>query len=459
MGVGRSQYCYPDTSYTTISEQSRTLWDWLQLLIVPFMLAIGAFWLNQMQKNGEQRITEQHDRTEREIALDNQHEVALQAYIDRMSELLLEKKLRNSAREDEVRVIAWVLTMTTLPRLDATRKSSVLLFLHQSGLIEKGKYFIDLSGANLGGANLRRDNLSGANLRKTYLGEANLSGADLSGANLDEAILTGAKLLGAKLNGASLSKTELTKAFLVGASLSGVNLNAANMRRADLTCVNLSGANLSEADLGEVKLSGADLSRATMIGTKMYYADLGRTVHLEVTSGSEARFLMNGIMRRQDIEKSASETNGEWLTATVNFKRGANLNGADLSTANIYRANLSDTDLEETNLEGARLTEAGMKEATVIVTDLDGSNETVHGIVSLERADLEKFDLTKAFLQKQYGNRANLKVVKELLLHETILQETDLTNTNLTRAAISDHQLNKAKSLQGAVMPDGSKHS
>jgi hypothetical protein len=35
---------------TTAREQplTKTLWDWLQLLIVPIMLAIGGFWLNQM---------------------------------------------------------------------------------------------------------------------------------------------------------------------------------------------------------------------------------------------------------------------------------------------------------------------------------------------------------------------------------------------------------------------------
>ena len=47
----------------------------------------------------------------------------------------------------------------------------------------------DLSGANLGGANLRSADLSDA-----YLGGANLRSADLSGANLGGAYLSGANL-------------------------------------------------------------------------------------------------------------------------------------------------------------------------------------------------------------------------------------------------------------------------
>src|SRR5713226_7291618 len=45
---------------------NKTLWDWLQLLIIPLGLAIGGFVLSQVQKNTEQMIT-----------VDNQRETAL----------------------------------------------------------------------------------------------------------------------------------------------------------------------------------------------------------------------------------------------------------------------------------------------------------------------------------------------------------------------------------------------
>src|SRR6266516_2570592 len=137
---------------------TNTLWDWLQLLIIPVVLAVAGFWLNQIQKSREEEATEKRTKaeqeaaekraqTEREIASDHQREAALQAYIDKMSELLLEKRLRGSAEDDEVRKIARVRTLRVLPRLDKERKRSVLQFLHESGLIEKGKRIIDLSSA------------------------------------------------------------------------------------------------------------------------------------------------------------------------------------------------------------------------------------------------------------------------------------------------------------------------
>ncbi len=65
---------------------NKTLWDWLQLLIIPAVLSLGAFLFNRAERSNEQAV-----------ALDNQRATALQTYLDRMSELLLEKNLRRNA--------------------------------------------------------------------------------------------------------------------------------------------------------------------------------------------------------------------------------------------------------------------------------------------------------------------------------------------------------------------------
>ncbi|AOJ10362.1 pentapeptide repeat-containing protein [Burkholderia mayonis] len=81
---------------------------------------------------------------------------------------------------------------------------------------------IDLSGANLSGANLSDAYLSGANLSDANLSGANLSDANLSGANLSGANLSDAYLSGANLSGANLSGANLSDAYLSDANLSDV---------------------------------------------------------------------------------------------------------------------------------------------------------------------------------------------------------------------------------------------
>jgi len=205
--------------------RGKTLWDWLQLLIIPAVLAVGGYGFTYTTSKNEQKSTQVRDQTERDITLDDQREAALQAYIDKVSELLLHENLRESTEDAEVRKIARVRTLTVLPRLDNERKRTVLLFLHESGLIDKHKNIVTLSGADLSGANLSDAHLNAANLSDAHLGDANLNGADLSYADL-----------------------------------SGANLSAANLIKADLSAATLSDAHLSQADLSRARLFNAKLT-------------------------------------------------------------------------------------------------------------------------------------------------------------------------------------------------------
>jgi Pentapeptide repeats (8 copies) len=182
--------------WTGFNRPSKTLWDWLQLLsalAIPVVVGFGAVWFTLRQ--GKVANAENTD---------NQRESALQAYIDKMSELLLEKNLRDSTEEDEVRKIARVRTLTVLRRLDAERRGNVLQFLYESGLISKAKQIINLDRAWLYGANLYRANLYKADLSGARLSGVNLYEADLRETNLSRAHLRNSTLRGADLSGANL---------------------------------------------------------------------------------------------------------------------------------------------------------------------------------------------------------------------------------------------------------------
>lgn len=236
---------------------AKTEWDWLNLLgviAIPIVVGLGAAW-----------YTAQQGRVSNRENTDNQRETALQAYIDKMSELLLVNNLRQSAEDDEVRNIARVRTLTVLQGLDPKRKMSVLQFLYESKLTHD-KFVIDLRGADLSGADLFKANLNRAellnvdlheaNLREAFLDHINLSGADLTGANLSSADLSGARMSGASLGGANLNS-----ACLSGAELSGVDLKSADLSGTDLNRVILRGAKGTTDDqLGKAKsLEGATM--------------------------------------------------------------------------------------------------------------------------------------------------------------------------------------------------------
>jgi len=295
--TGLGPYISPPHPKDSDYQRGKTLWDWLQLLIIPAVLAVAGYVINLTISRGEQEATEQRAQsereaaekraqTEREIAQDNQREAALQEYIDNMSELLLDRKLRESPEDDEIRKIARVRTLTILPRLDASRISSVLQFLYESDLIDKDKCIVDLSGADLSnvhleGAKLEGAKLSGANLTGADLTITNMIEADLQGSNLATANLLGADLREANLSGANLNEAELTGADLTGACLHkaflmGTYFSEANLNKADLSRAKLSGANLSEADL-----SGADLTYANLNAANVTEEQLAKAKSLK----------------------------------------------------------------------------------------------------------------------------------------------------------------------------------
>src|SRR5215469_10956875 len=242
-------------------QPTKTLWDWLQLLLIPLVLAVAALLFNRATS-----------RTEQEIALDKQREDLLQASIDRMSELLLEKKLATSPSE-EARNVARVRTITLLFQLDARRIGYVFAFLREAGLMSA---YSDRSIVSLRQANLNKIDLSQANLSEANLSEANLSEANLSEANLSQANLGKADLFGADLGKADLSEANLSEANLGRANLGKANLRQADLHIANLIGANLIGADLSQADLNNAYLSGAYFSQANLSQADLSQADLSQ---------------------------------------------------------------------------------------------------------------------------------------------------------------------------------------
>ena len=169
----------------------------------------------------------------------------------------------------------------------------------------------------------------------------------------------------------------------------------------DLHETDLHGAQLVEANLGKAIFVGADL-RGTYL------------VRVDLTSAHLYRADLSGaILGHTDFSKASLQT-------------------VDLRWANLRWANFTEADLTDANLTNADLRRADLQQAFLIGTDLLGANlqEAILENAILQRANLQGADLLRAILQ------------------DAILQG----------AKVTDNQLADTRSLEGAIMPDGSKH-
>jgi hypothetical protein len=91
----------------------------------------------ERQRNVDREIAQQQAETDRGIAEQRRQDDTLQAYLDQIGQLLLDKErpLRQWKKGDKGQTLARARTLTVLARLDGDRKGSVLQFLYESKLI------------------------------------------------------------------------------------------------------------------------------------------------------------------------------------------------------------------------------------------------------------------------------------------------------------------------------------
>jgi len=266
------------TKYSIEGIDGRTTWDWLGLIGVPItLLFLGILFQSQEQKRASQEAKEQ-----RKLFEEENKEETLQRYFDRVAQLLIEKDLiglpsgsdqHNPIVLSSSRVIrARTLSVLRSFRGDGDRKASVVLFLHETEILQKLN--VSLRSANLIEAKLSCADLSGSNFSGAKLSGADLSGANFSSANLIEAKLSCADLSFANLRRANLREADLIRTNLSGADLfsaefSMADLFEANLSRADLTMVKFGVVSLCAANLSDANLNGADLSAAKLMGANL----------------------------------------------------------------------------------------------------------------------------------------------------------------------------------------------
>jgi uncharacterized protein YjbI with pentapeptide repeats len=318
--------------FLVYSVAKKSLWDLLDLLIVPLALVIIGFVFTAQQQARQTQIENQRAEAQQKLAEQRAQDEALQAYLDQMNNLMLEKDLLGSEEGDTVFTLAKARTTTGITQFDGEHNQAVTRFLSDSGLLRDPALLAkaDLQEAKLHkavleNANLADTNLKGANLTEAVLIEADFS-AEETRADLNEADLSRATLLGANLSECVLKEATLTEAALQSAILRGAYLKDADLSHATLLNADLSFAtvprfpgekiptNLTDADLSDAVLQGAKLSSADLTGADLTDANLteakGWTMEQLTAAGSLRGATMPNGQKYEDWLKD-KESHGE----------------------------------------------------------------------------------------------------------------------------------------------------
>jgi hypothetical protein len=110
------------TKSPKVGVHDKTFWDWLSILIVPVLLTLGGILFAAYQDLRQQENEDQRTKTQQEIEEQRAQDEALQAYLDQMSQLMLEHNLRDAEADSEGRTLATARTLTVLQSLADPRR-------------------------------------------------------------------------------------------------------------------------------------------------------------------------------------------------------------------------------------------------------------------------------------------------------------------------------------------------
>ena len=203
------------------------------------------------------------------------------------------------------------------------------------------------------------------------------------------------------------------------------------LRRLDqykINNLNLADCYLKDAYLEKIHLKSATLEKANLEGAHLGYADL-MGANLRIAN------LENADLRISNLEGADLKL--------ANLK-GTNLRIVNLKNANLFSANLQGADLKSANLEGADLSSANLQKTDLSSANLEGAD--------LRSAKLQGADLRNTKLKNANFSSANLQGA----IFGTDNSAFEDNNYDPSNGSIELTQLTDVKSINDAIMPDGS---
>lgn len=202
-------------------EPAKTLFDWLDLLIIPLSIGLLGWLYKEAEKSKTQRSEEERSRNE-----------SLNSFFNIITDLLQKNDLSGSP-SNQTKAMAKTRINMTLSQLDGGRKGQLLQFLYESDLIDVSPKL----------------KLLGANFNDSILDQIVLGSSEIRGAFFKNALIKNANLNGIILNSCNLENVDLSGSLVDNSDFAYTNLKNSKMKNMDLTTVNFEGVDLTNADL------------------------------------------------------------------------------------------------------------------------------------------------------------------------------------------------------------------
>ena len=480
------------SNYEWSGFHNKQLWNWLELLIIPILLAAGGFFLENQatrklklleDQNSKQESLKEYFKSVQEIIKSsNQKNSSIRGWIEK--DQTKKYDLVNNLNYEDKKLIE-LFTRLVLTEIDGQQKRQVIKFLYELELIRCSKDDLECKKIlNLDQVDLTKANLKNLNLESVYLAGVNLKNADLSNTNLELANFKNANLKNTNLKLSRMKNATMSNAFFgtssndmknskkwkrviqinslyflqedqntqkncqlinkistneLSKNFKDQDFSQANLEGLDLIDSNFRGADLSGASLNRSNLQNADLSGANLSNIKLKGAYLkGITIDKRSKNQLDSKYqLIINLFENQNNQINLSEKDLSNSNLT-----GITLQGIDITK----KIKFQNTNLTNTKLICATLKNIDMNLSYLFEANLNNARLTD---VDLTKTNLSSAKLINTTLKNVNLTNASLFAAN---LREATIEDSDLKKADLNSAFLCGANLSKAQNLETAEL-------
>lgn len=226
---------YADIFPDWVGLNGKTVWDLAELMVVPFTLTIGGVLIGRLL-----------DKNQKKMAREAQLQNILESYYDRMSNLIIEKKLQDDENASNgVKNMARAFTSTALNQLNGRRQDQIIQFLYNCNLIIGDEPRIAIGAVS-------QSPITGGIFRGANMANVNLKGVkfiscDFRGARFDDSHLHGVIFIRCKMQNSVFRNTDCGESI---------------WEKCQLKRASFEGSDLSLSEFIDLKIEKSQLEKA-----------------------------------------------------------------------------------------------------------------------------------------------------------------------------------------------------
>lgn len=387
--------------------RGQKLWNWLDLLIVPVMLALGAFFLNLSADQRQNKL--ENERKQQET---------LKSYFSQVKDMLIKDSLQSkieskmaeknpSMNKNGVyfnqpqlsfreKATIEALTSIVLRELDEKRKRQAIKFLAKSKLITYPE-------CNSKDKFRKYDNYN----KKEFISSLDL---------------------------------DIDSSFDSQISMSEAKLNEVDLSSLDLSCINFTGTDLSGTKFDNSIFFNTNFSDSKTTPTTFNIKTSFKKANLQ-----NSQFDLN-ILYSEKFKKTFPNSlkNILQLKSLIDLDAKSKMRVAYLKLSkpksDFNAVNLQRWNFDRINFNSAQLTNSDLQDTEFINSILDGVDFTNS---DLRRSKIHFSSANKVDFSKAYLDKAILKIImlREAIFDNAILTSTHLSGSNLTGAKFRSAKL------------------